>query len=1083
MPRPSEPFFQQSLESVDQEIHALTAAESRRQEGKVILIASESICPSPVAEAFSSPFSAIYAEGYPSTRMSVWERDFVEDRPRHLAFNRRYADRRYYKGCEYVNFVEVLAQKRAAGLFAANGLRPDDLFVNVQPLSGSAANNAVYTAFLEPGDTIMGMALPHGGHLSHGSVLNRSGMLYRVVPYVLDPDTYRLDYDAIKDMARRHRPRMLIAGGSAYPWALDWRALREAADGVPGGCLLLADISHPAGLVAAGEFPSPVGFADVISMTTHKTLCGPRGAVIITTDPDRAKAVDLGVFPGEQGGPHVHQIAAKAVAFGLAATDPFKALMRQVRANADAFARSLVDLGCPVAGGGTESHLLLVDLKGLAREGGAPLYGDIAANLLDLCNITLNKNTIAGDTSAAHPSGLRIGTTLVSQQGYVEEDMATLAGLIHRLLTAARTFEITTPGGVRGRARVPLEVLEEVRAAVEDLTGSRAPDAVPPEPPEGAAVKDGAGALAVRGERAGVFLQSVLTTDVLAVEEGARERSLMLDDAGRVLAEVEVQRLPRAGRFETYLLSMAAQGVPLVESWLRGLSDGYLEFDPDPTRKVDGPVAVLRTAPASGTPSLSEPAPPGEREEARERYRREPGHFAVQKPYFVSRAAVDESRPMAAAAPPWRFRAPQRGELLQTPLNPAHRRLTAANNMVPFAGWEMPVLFTSIREEHRAVRRACGLFDLGHMGTLDVRGPGATRLLDLLTTNFVWRLRPKSSQYTYMLRPDGSVLDDLLIYMLEDEHFMLVANAANADEVLAFVQAAASGQTALSRERPDMLPDARPAVRNLKDQGEAGDDMKINLGLQGPASGRVLLRFAAASPEAARILGGLHRGDLARVRVEGFDLVVSFTGYTGEEVGYEIFVHPDRAEELWTRLLDTGSGDGLVPCGLGARDSLRCEAGLPLHGHELAGPHDLLPAEAGYAGFVKEHKPFFSGREPHLKRARTSRRRIARVRLERTGVRMLQPGDPVADLRGRVVGTVTSAVLPGEHQVALVLLERAAAPGSRLLVLPRPRRAEPSTFKPVEELGPGDRVPVGEACLVLDRFPGRSGEEAAAGTG
>ena len=514
------PFlFDRPLSELDPEITRLVDAEGSRQDGKAILIASESLCPAPVAEALASPFSAIYAEGYPSTRMMEWERDRVHDHARHLAFNRRYADRRYYKGCEYVNFIEVVAQKRAAELFSTNGLRPEDLHVNVQPLSGSVANSAIYTAFLEPGDLLMGMALPHGGHLTHGSELNRSGKHFRILPYLLDPKTSKLDYQAIIDAAREHQPRMLIAGGSAYPWALDWEALRRAASQVRKGCFLLADISHPAGLVATGEFPSPVGYADVISLTTHKTLCGPRGAIVITTDRDRAKAVDQGVFPGEQGGPHIHQIAAKAVAFGIGLTEEFGNLMRIVKSNASALANELMELGVKVQGGGTESHLFLVDLKAARKDSGVPLYGDIAANILDLCNITVNKNTIPGDEAAAHPTGIRLGTTLISQQGHGETTMRQLARLIHRVIEASQTFTVTTGGGVRGRARIPLEILEEVREAVASITGTR-----PPDSPAEDLSRAEAGTLEIRGERSGVFLQDILTTDVLALKPGESQR-------------------------------------------------------------------------------------------------------------------------------------------------------------------------------------------------------------------------------------------------------------------------------------------------------------------------------------------------------------------------------------------------------------------------------------------------------------------------------------------------------------------------------------------------------------------------------
>jgi len=1074
------PFlFDRPLSELDPEITRLVEAEGSRQDGKIILIASESLCPAPVAEALASPFSAIYAEGYPSTRMMEWERDRVHDHARHLAFNRRYADRRYYKGCEYVNFIEVLAQKRAAELFAANGLRPEDLHVNVQPLSGSVANSAIYTAFLEPGDLLMGMALPHGGHLTHGSELNRSGKHFRILPYLLDPKTSKLDYQAIIDAAREHQPRMLIAGGSAYPWALDWEALRRAASQVRKGCFLLADISHPAGLVATGEFPSPVGYADVISLTTHKTLCGPRGAIVITTDRDRAKAVDQGVFPGEQGGPHIHQIAAKAVAFGIALTEEFGNLMRMVKSNASVLASELMELGVKVQGGGTESHLFLVDLKATRKDSGVPLYGDIAANILDLCNITVNKNTIPGDEAAAHPTGIRLGTTLISQQGHGEATMRQLARLIHRVIEASRTFTVTTGGGVRGRARVPLEILEEVREAVASITGARPPDS-PAQVLEGAE----AGTLEVRGERSGVFLQDILTTDVLALKPGESQRSLMLDSASGVMAELDVTRETPLEGFDRYRLQTAAAGLPRMENWLRGLTDGYLDFDDDITRKVDGPVAIERVdgeQAAAGSP-LPAPAAPGERQRALDRLKTEPALFNLNKPWFIGRAALNPERASESAAVQPYTPEPS-DELKKTPVNALHRKLTVARNMVPFAGWDMPVLYTSIKEEHQAVRQGAGLFDVAHMGTMDVRGEGAARFLDLLTTNFVWRLVPGQSQYSYVLRPDGSVMDNLLIDMRAPDDYMVVANAANAPEVLDHFRRTAAGDAPLCLDRPLIRPDAYPEIRDLRDPTEAGDDMLVDLSIQGPASQETLLRFAASSPEATSLIGGLRKSELARVSASGFDLVVSFTGYTGEEWGYEIFVHPDRAADLFSGLLEVGADLGVKPAGLGARDSLRCEAGFPLHGHELAGPQKILPAEAGYAPFVKEHKPFFVGREPHLATARKSRRQIARVQLERTGIRMVQPGDPVANARGQVVGSVTSSVLPGDHQIALALVDvPTSRPGGRVIIYGKPRRRSASPYKPVEELTPGDAVPVGEAARVIDRFPATRDEIETAGT-
>jgi glycine hydroxymethyltransferase len=233
-----------------------------------------------------------------------------------LVHYRRYSDRRYYKGVEYANIVETLARRRCAELFATNGVRPDDLYVNVQPLSGAPANNAVYLACVKPGETIMGLNLLHGGHLTHGSPVNRSGKYYQVAHYEVDPETERINYDRVAEIAQQFRPKLIIAGYSSYPWAVDWVRFKEIANTV--GAILLADIAHVAGMVVAGAYPSPVGLADVVTFTTHKSLCGPRGACILTTDAKLAREIDRAVFPGEQGGPHVNSIAAMAVAFWLA---------------------------------------------------------------------------------------------------------------------------------------------------------------------------------------------------------------------------------------------------------------------------------------------------------------------------------------------------------------------------------------------------------------------------------------------------------------------------------------------------------------------------------------------------------------------------------------------------------------------------------------------------------------------------------------------------------------------------------------------------------------------------------------------
>lgn len=283
-------LFGRELTEIDPDTDLIIGYEEERQARRFIFIPSESICPLAVRQALGSSFTDIYAEGYPPLRMTREEEEKLLDFSHQLAHYRRYGDRRFYKGADYVNFIECLAQRRCAQAFATADVPADEIQVNVQPLSGAAANMAVYEAFLKVGDTFMGMDLFQGGHLTHGSEYNISGKRYKVVSYGVNPKTERLDYDAIRELALQHRPKLIVAGFTSYPWSPDWGKFREIADAC--GAVLMADIAHTAGLVAAGVLPSPVGVADVVVFTTHKTLCGPRGAVILTTNEEKAKLVD-----------------------------------------------------------------------------------------------------------------------------------------------------------------------------------------------------------------------------------------------------------------------------------------------------------------------------------------------------------------------------------------------------------------------------------------------------------------------------------------------------------------------------------------------------------------------------------------------------------------------------------------------------------------------------------------------------------------------------------------------------------------------------------------------------------------------
>lgn len=381
------------LAEVDPEIHAAIQAEIERQNNSLELIASENFTTEAVLEATGSVLTNKYAEGYPG--------------------------RRYYGGCENVDVVENLARDRAKQLFGAE-------HANVQPHSGSQANAAAYAAVLKPGETILGMNLSHGGHLTHGHHLNFSGMTYHVVPYGVRREDEQIDYDELARLAEQHRPKMIIAGGSAYPRIIDFRRFREIADSV--GAVLLVDMAHFSGLVAAGIHPNPCQYADIVTSTTHKTLRGPRSGLILCREA-WAKAIDRSVFPGIQGGPLCHVIAAKAVCFKAAMTPEFVAYQKQVVANAKALAEGLAEAGWRIVSGGTDTHLLLVDL--FARG----VRGKEAEAALDRANITVNKNTIPFDQNPPlNPSGIRLGSPAVTTRGFQEPEMRQVAALIAEIL-------------------------------------------------------------------------------------------------------------------------------------------------------------------------------------------------------------------------------------------------------------------------------------------------------------------------------------------------------------------------------------------------------------------------------------------------------------------------------------------------------------------------------------------------------------------------------------------------------------------------------------------------------------------------
>ena len=387
----------QTIASFDPEIWTSIENESRRQEDHIELIASENYTSPMVMAAQGTKLTNKYAEGYPG--------------------------KRYYGGCEYVDQSEALAIARACELFGAD-------YANVQPHSGSQANSAVYAALCEPGDTVLGMSLAHGGHLTHGAKVSFSGKMYNAYQYGLNPETGLIDYEEVERLALAHKPKMIVAGFSAYSQVVDWQRFRDIADKV--GAYLLVDMAHVAGLVAAGVYPSPVQIADVTTSTTHKTLRGPRGGIILArANEEIEKKLNSAVFPGGQGGPLMHVIAAKAISFKEAMSDDYKAYQRQVVVNAKAMARVFLDRGLDVVSGGTENHLMLVSLIGKEYS------GKDADAALGQANITVNKNSVPNDPrSPCVTSGLRVGTPAITTRGFGEAECVALAGWMCDVLDA-----------------------------------------------------------------------------------------------------------------------------------------------------------------------------------------------------------------------------------------------------------------------------------------------------------------------------------------------------------------------------------------------------------------------------------------------------------------------------------------------------------------------------------------------------------------------------------------------------------------------------------------------------------------------
>lgn len=1039
-------IFRGELKDLDPDLYNLTRYEGERQHRKLILIPSESTAAMATREALSCAFQNVYAEGYPPEETRTMTQEQILDYGMRLAEYRRFSDPRYYKGVEYVNTLEALTRRRCAEVFAANDVVPEEIFVNVQALSGAPANNAVYHALVNPGDTVMGMNLMHGGHLSHGSPVNRSGKFYNIVHYGVDPVTEKINYDAVEMLALEHKPKMIIAGFSSYSWIPDWKRFREIADKV--GAYLFADIAHIAGMVAAGVVSSPIGIADVITFTTHKSLCGPRGAAILTTSSVLARKLDRAVFPGEQGGPHINTMAAQALAFKLAGTDQFRTLQKQAMINSKLMADKFAEAGLRVPFGGTDSHLINVDCNSIVGKDGTPLSGDMAARILDLAGVVVNRNTIPGDRSALHPSGIRLGTHWITERGFKEKETEELTQMMIDVLKACEPYSVAGEEHILARAKIDFDVLNSTKSHIRDLSLGMGQDFIPSihgyphfyylddELPEGAvAIAE------IQGERAADMLRWATSARPYRLEIG-KQASVSITANKKVITAV----LKRTD-MDAFQLYLPAEDARLALIWLRDLSDGFIAFDgSDPVRKIAGPVVITLDGMTTEMPATD---------------RKMEGQ---DKPWFIGIGAASDDR-----LPDFSWQEDENAEVRQTALNETHREMGA--KMVPFAGWDMPVWYTSVVEEHLATREAAGLFDVSHMGVYQVEGPQADLFLDSVVTNNVAALKVGQSHYTQLLDPDANVIDDAMVYRRADDKYLLVVNASNDDKDWAWLNAVKNGEVTVDRDRPAARAFGRGCVlRNLR-LPEAGKDMLVDIAIQGPKSRDILLALGCKVRTATRLKRLQWAGVMEGV-FGGIDLVVSRTGYTGERIAFELFVHPDKCVALWKALVKTGTPMGLQPIGLGARDSLRTEAGLPLYGHEMAGELGLGVGAAGFGPYVKTYKPWFIGRKAFLAQEAVRTGKLVRFRFVDKGVRMAHTGDPVVDSRGRVIGKVTSCAVDRDgYLLGQAVIEKKY--GAKDTVIAIFQGASTKTGKAPSELEVGNRTVIPTAAKILSRFPSR----------
>ena len=510
-----------------------------------------------------------------------------------------------------------------------------------------------------------------------------------------------IDYDQVADLAQVHKPKIIVAGYSSYPWIPDWDKFRQIADSV--GAFFLADVSHIAGLIAAGVVPSPIGFAHVTTFTTHKTLCGPRGAVIITDEKTIASKIDKAVFPGEQGGPHINTIAALALTFKIANTEGFKTLQNQIVKNAKVLSEVLAENGLRIPYKGTNSHIVLIDCKSIVSNDGTCLTGDMGARILDLAGFVINRNTIPGDRSAFSASGVRMGTTWLTQRGFDESDMRIIGKLIADVLHATVPYQMCARMGKKIRAKIDFRILEEIKLKVRDLAESKGSNdliEVKHGYPHFYYIDDQTHEPEATFELSGYKIRSFMaysfTSDFEALDPGQSQATTINTSQGTVDGVLTCM-----DPF-TFLLTVQGDKKGLVGSWLRDLSTAFIYFSEDLCKRIPGPVVVKDSQPIQTTLINTDPV-------------------GINKPYYIGIPPQQSDRP---SLPEFKWVEEDKSRSKLTCLHDIHLRLGA--KMIDFAGWELPVWYSSVLEEHNAVRTAAGLFDVTHMGVFQAEGPDAS---------------------------------------------------------------------------------------------------------------------------------------------------------------------------------------------------------------------------------------------------------------------------------------------------------------------------------------------------------------------